>query len=88
MKDLDPKQMGIAYDIRHAMVEGSSAWPVSFQLVSPLDSGRLREGFCLRRSQAKERPHGKGHCRLQLFSDTPKVQLSRSHFHSRALFAS
>ncbi len=33
LKDLDPKWMGIQYDIRHATVEGGNSWPTGLKLV-------------------------------------------------------
>ncbi|MBE0542044.1 MAG: sugar phosphate isomerase/epimerase [Verrucomicrobia bacterium] len=33
IKDYDPKDIGLAYDIRHAQVEAALAWPAQLQLV-------------------------------------------------------
>jgi len=33
IKDLDPRQMGVHYDIGHATVEGGLSWPTNFALV-------------------------------------------------------
>ena len=35
MKDLDPRWIGIEYDIRHATAEGGSAWPLGLRLIAP-----------------------------------------------------
>ena len=35
MRDLDPRWIGIEYDIRHATVEGGSAWPLGLRLLAP-----------------------------------------------------
>ena len=35
IRDLDPKWIGCQFDIRHATVDGATAWPVSFRLVAP-----------------------------------------------------
>lgn len=32
---IDPTQVGVAYDIRHATVEAGMSWPVGFQLIRP-----------------------------------------------------
>ncbi len=32
---IDPAHLGVQYDIRHAMVEGATAWPVALRLVAP-----------------------------------------------------
>jgi L-ribulose-5-phosphate 3-epimerase len=33
LKDLDPRWMGVQYDIRHATVEGGQSWPLAFKLL-------------------------------------------------------
>jgi sugar phosphate isomerase/epimerase len=33
IKDFDPKEIALAYDIRHAAVEGGLSWPIQFNLV-------------------------------------------------------
>jgi sugar phosphate isomerase/epimerase len=35
MRDLDPRWMGVEYDIRHATAEGGSAWPLGLRLLAP-----------------------------------------------------
>tara|TARA_R110000850_G_scaffold14189_20_gene45517 strand:- start:172 stop:1098 length:927 start_codon:yes stop_codon:yes gene_type:complete len=35
LKDHDPKEVGIAFDIRHAAVEGGQSWPTEFHLTRP-----------------------------------------------------
>ena len=35
MKDLSPADLAIAFDIRHATVEGGQAWPLNFRLAKP-----------------------------------------------------
>lgn len=32
---VDPAEVGVAYDIRHATVEGGNSWPISFRLIQP-----------------------------------------------------
>jgi len=34
-KDLDPDELGIQFDIRHAITEGGRNWPDSFRLIKP-----------------------------------------------------
>lgn len=34
VKDIDPRWLGIQFDIRHATVEGSTTWPVNFRLLA------------------------------------------------------
>lgn len=35
VKDLDPRWLGIRYDVRHAMAEGIESWELGLQLVAP-----------------------------------------------------
>jgi sugar phosphate isomerase/epimerase len=35
IKDLDPKSIGICFDIGHATIEGGLAWPTHFRLAAP-----------------------------------------------------
>ena len=35
VKDLDPRWIGCQYDIRHAVAEGGTAWPVGLRLLAP-----------------------------------------------------
>jgi len=35
IKDLDPRWIGCQYDIRHAVVEGGTSWPLGLKLLSP-----------------------------------------------------
>ena len=33
--DVDPDHLGVAYDLRHAMVEGGTSWPTAWRLIQP-----------------------------------------------------
>jgi len=35
LADFDPKRAGVAFDIRHANVEGGQSWPTNLQLIRP-----------------------------------------------------
>lgn len=35
LRDIDPSDAGMAFDIRHATVEGGQSWPTEFQLLRP-----------------------------------------------------
>jgi sugar phosphate isomerase/epimerase len=35
LRDLDPRWVGVQYDIRHAVVEGAQSWPVTLKLLAP-----------------------------------------------------
>ncbi|MEM9367123.1 MAG: sugar phosphate isomerase/epimerase family protein [Planctomycetota bacterium] len=33
--DIDPEHLAVAYDLRHAMVEGGTSWPTAWRLIEP-----------------------------------------------------
>lgn len=35
LKDIDPRALGVQYDIRHAVVEGAQSWPLQLRLLAP-----------------------------------------------------
>ncbi len=35
LRDLDPDQLGIQFDVRHAVTDGGLMWPTSFRLIKP-----------------------------------------------------
>jgi sugar phosphate isomerase/epimerase len=35
LEHIDPTEIGVAYDIRHACVEGGTCWPLGFHLIRP-----------------------------------------------------
>jgi L-ribulose-5-phosphate 3-epimerase len=35
LKDIDPRALGVQYDIRHATVEGGQSWPLALKLLAP-----------------------------------------------------
>jgi sugar phosphate isomerase/epimerase len=35
LRDIDPRGLGVQYDIRHAIVEGAQSWPVTLRLLAP-----------------------------------------------------
>jgi sugar phosphate isomerase/epimerase len=35
LEGIDPEDIGVAYDIRHATVEGGTSWPATFRMIRP-----------------------------------------------------
>lgn len=35
LRDIDPMHVGVAYDVRHATVEGGTSWPTTFRMLAP-----------------------------------------------------
>jgi len=60
MAEFDPKEIAVAYDIRHAMVEGSSAWSVSFKMIRPRIRAVYVKDFVFEKGRAKNVPMGEG----------------------------
>jgi len=36
LQGIDPSDIGVAYDIRHATAEGGMSWPTTFNMIEPL----------------------------------------------------
>ncbi len=36
LQDISPSDIAVAYDIRHATVEGGQSWPITFNMIRPL----------------------------------------------------
>ena len=71
MRDLDPKRMGIFFDIGHATVEGGYAWPIHAKLAEPLLSVVSVKDFVWAKNGGNWRaewcPLGEGMVRPQFF---------------------
>ncbi|MBG88789.1 MAG: hypothetical protein CMO80_18070 [Verrucomicrobiales bacterium] len=70
---IEPSELGIAYDIRHAMVEGSSAWPISFRLIQPHIQAVYVKDFVFRDGRAVNVPMGDGHVGKRFYETLRKV---------------
>ncbi len=76
MRDLDPKRMGIFFDIGHATVEGGYAWPIHSKLAEPLLSVVSVKDFVWAKNGSNWRvewcPLGNGMIRPQFFESLHK----------------
>lgn len=59
-KDYDPKQLAIAFDIRHATVEGGTCWPLNLQLVRSHLGLIYAKDFVWKGRKAENVPLGEG----------------------------
>ncbi|MGY8747438.1 MAG: sugar phosphate isomerase/epimerase family protein [Pirellulales bacterium] len=60
LKNISPKEIGVAYDIRHAAVEGGKSWPITFDLIWPhVDSVYVKD-FVWEGKKLKNVPLGTG----------------------------
>ncbi len=71
IKDLDPKYIGIQYDIRHAIFEGAQSWTVGMDLVAPwISSCPIKDFFWKKernRWMANDVPLGEGMVNFDTF---------------------
>jgi sugar phosphate isomerase/epimerase len=77
MRDLDPKRMGIFFDIGHATIEGGYAWPIHAKLAEPLLAVVSVKDFAWEKNQkgdwrAEWCPLGDGMVRPQFFETLRK----------------
>lgn len=60
LKDFAPQDLGLAYDIRHAQVEGGVSWPTHFNLVKPHLAAVCVKDFAWDKNKLKNVPLGTG----------------------------
>ena len=60
LQDVDPQDVGVAFDIRHATVEGGSAWPIDFGVVRPYLGAVYVKDFVWDGRKPKNVPLGQG----------------------------
>jgi sugar phosphate isomerase/epimerase len=67
LHDIPVEHVGIAFDIRHATVEGTMSWPVSFQMLSPhIDTVYIKD-FRWNEGKPENVPLGEGHVSSDFF---------------------
>lgn len=73
LKDISPAELGVAYDIRHAMVEGSSAWPISWQMIRPWVGAYYVKDFVFDGARARNVPMGKGIVGTKFYDELKRI---------------
>ena len=76
LQEIDPSDIGVAFDIRHATVEGGQAWPIDFRVVRPHLGAVYVKDFIWDGRRPKNVPLGEGRIDAVFFS-----QLKRANFH-------
>jgi len=76
LQDISPQEIGIAYDIRHATVEGGLSWPVGFHLVRPHIDVVYVKDFQWKEGKPRNVPLGEGMVDPKFFA-----MLQQSDFH-------
>ncbi len=75
LQDIETRDIGVAFDIRHATVEGGLAWPVDFRVVEPHLGAVYIKDFVWEGRRPRNVPLGKGQVDPEFFR-----QLRRSSF--------
>ncbi|MEO1999214.1 MAG: TIM barrel protein, partial [Planctomycetaceae bacterium] len=57
---IDAQQVGVAFDIRHATVEGGLSWPIQFRLIRPQMTTVYVKDFVWQTERPKNVPLGQG----------------------------
>lgn len=68
IKDFDPKDIALAYDIRHATVEGGLSWPIQFNLVKSHIGAVFVKDFVWEKAKVKNVPLGQGSVDKKFFA--------------------
>jgi len=72
IKDLDPRYMGVCFDIGHATIEGGTSWPIQCRLMQPYFTAVYVKDFLWKRAGAEWRPEwimlGEGTVNKSFFS--------------------
>jgi sugar phosphate isomerase/epimerase len=76
IKDLDPKHMGICFDIGHAHIEGGMSWPIESRLMEPYYTAVFVKDFAWKKGEkgwkAEWCPLGEGQVSQKFFQTLKK----------------
>jgi sugar phosphate isomerase/epimerase len=76
IKDLDPKHMGICFDIGHANIEGGLSWPIESRLMEPFYTAVFVKDFAWKKGdkgwKAEWCPLGEGQVNPKFFQTLKK----------------
>lgn len=67
LKDHDPNEIGLAFDIRHATVEGGLAWPLHYDLMKPHIGAVYSKDFRWAEKKPEHVPLGTGRVNKDFF---------------------
>lgn len=79
LQDIPREQIGCIFDIRHAVAEGGSAWPIYYDIIKPHIAGLSIKDFQWARDKKEDRhsalhcPLGQGQVELKKFLRTFKT---------------
>jgi sugar phosphate isomerase/epimerase len=67
LEGIKPSEVGVAYDIRHATVEGGQSWPLTFRMIRPHIDTVYAKDFRWINGKPKNVPLGKGQVDMKFF---------------------
>jgi len=76
IKDFDPKEIALAYDIRHATVEGGLSWPLQFNLVKSHIGAVFVKDFVWENGKVKNVPLGEGAVDKKFFAMLKEIDFA------------
>ncbi len=76
LKEIDPAEIAIAFDIRHATVEGGQSWPIEFRLVQPQLGAVYIKDFVWDGRKTVNVPLGEGRVDPKFFSMLKKTSFA------------
>jgi sugar phosphate isomerase/epimerase len=68
IREFPARDIGLAYDIRHAQVEAGTAWPLQFELVKSRIAAVCVKDFIWEKNRVKTVPLGEGRVDKQIMS--------------------
>lgn len=74
LKGIPPGDIAVAYDIRHAMVEGGQSWPVTFRMIQPHIDTVFVKDYTWIGKKVVNVPLGEGHLTKNFFSMLGDIQ--------------
>jgi sugar phosphate isomerase/epimerase len=76
IKDFDPKEIALAYDIRHATVEGGLSWPIQFNLMKSHIGAVFVKDSAWENGKVKNVPLGEGMVDKKFFTMLKEMNFS------------
>jgi sugar phosphate isomerase/epimerase len=76
IKEFPPREISLAYDIRHAAVEGGMSWPIQFKLIQSHLGALYVKDFRWEKNIVKNTPLGKGQVDPAFFATFKKLNFS------------
>ncbi|MEM9826195.1 MAG: TIM barrel protein [Planctomycetota bacterium] len=71
--DLPRSDLGVIYDLRHAVVEGGKSWPIAWRLISEHVGGLYAKDFKWENNRVKNVPLGTGLATSKFWKTLPKA---------------